>query len=103
MSEKFRPLVHWTIGFVCIYASIEMSIARAAGMSPVNRWHASPTQEDGNQQPDEAQVIAQIAANAQNSEDYSIAARQWEKLLSQFPDSPLVGKAHYNAGVCYVQ
>lgn len=103
MSEKFRPIVHWMIGFVCVIASVAISNSDVAGMSPVTRFISSPAQDGATQQPDQAQVIAQIAANAQNSEDYSIAAKQWEKLLSQFPQSPLAGKAHYNAGVCYVQ
>ncbi len=57
------------------------------------------------QKPDEtaAQNIAQIALRAQNSNDYPFAAQQWEKLLTSFPTSKLAGKAHYNAGVCYVQ
>lgn len=57
------------------------------------------------QKPDEkaAQNIAQIALTAQNNNDYSDAAERWEKLLTSYPTSKLAGKAHYNAGVCYVQ
>lgn len=50
-----------------------------------------------------AQNIAQTAALAQNSGEYGFAAEQWEKLLSQHPTSSLTGKAHYNAGICFIQ
>ncbi len=65
---------------------------------------ANPAQSQQSASDDAAaQVLAQIAVGAQNAEDYSLAAQQWEKLITDFPKSKLIGKAHYNAGVCYVQ
>jgi tetratricopeptide (TPR) repeat protein len=52
---------------------------------------------------DAAQAIALTASNAQNAGSYDFAAEQWEKLISQHATSPLVGKAHYNAGICFLQ
>jgi TolA-binding protein len=47
-----------------------------------------------------AWTIAEIAAKAQNTGDYEFAAEQWQKLLEKFPKVSLVGKAHFNLGVC---
>lgn len=52
---------------------------------------------------DQAQVLAETAMNAQNNSNYEFAAKQWEKLVAEHGDSPLVGKAHYYAGFCYSQ
>ncbi len=54
---------------------------------------------------DEAAALnmAQTASVAQNNGEYVFAAEQWEKLLNQHADSSLAGKAHYNAGICYLQ
>jgi TolA-binding protein len=59
--------------------------------------------QDEIQDPDEALLLAQTAVAAQNDGDYKLAAQEWERLLKEFPQASLVGKAHYNAGVCYVQ
>lgn len=50
-----------------------------------------------------AQNIALTASNAQNSGEYVFAAQQWEKLLNEHANSALAGKAHYNAGICFLQ
>ncbi|MFK7766288.1 MAG: tetratricopeptide repeat protein [Mariniblastus sp.] len=50
-----------------------------------------------------ARAIAQTAFNAQSSNSFAFAASNWEKLISKHPNSPLVGNAHYSAGVCYTQ
>ena len=55
------------------------------------------------QDPPEATRLANTAAAAQNDGEYRLAAGQWEKLIEDFPQSSLVGKAHFNAGVCQVQ
>ena len=44
-----------------------------------------------------------LRSTAQNASDFPLAASQWEKLLSDFPNSPLTGLAQHNLGVCRVQ
>ena len=62
-------------------------------------WTSSATIAQDNTDHD----IAQTAATAQNNSSYDFAAQQWEKLITNFPKSPLASKAHYNAGICYLQ
>ena len=50
-----------------------------------------------------AQNMALTASNAQNESSYEFAAEQWEKLISQHASSSLIGKSHYNAGICFLQ
>ncbi len=95
MSTVFRPLLFATVGLQILTAP------------QLNVFAWTPTivelRQESDQDPEAAQLIAQTAVTAQNNEDYALAARQWEKLLTEFPNSSLVGKAHFNAGVCYVQ
>lgn len=86
-GSSFRPLL-----IVLLIALGGLS------QSFISNAHAVVYQDDA-----AAQNIAQTASNAQNSGEYGFAAEQWEKLLSQHANSPLVGKAHYNAGICFLQ
>ncbi len=47
--------------------------------------------------------LLQTAANAQRAGDFQIAISQYEQVFKQHPDSPEIGKAYYNAGVCCVE
>ena len=47
--------------------------------------------------------LLQTAANAQQAGDFEIAISQYEQVFKNHPDSPEVGKAYYNAGVCCVE
>ncbi len=79
-----------------------LMIAFVAPLSPIGLpqpAHAIPVQDNI----DQAQVLAETAMNAQNNSNYEFAAKQWENLVVQHGDSPLVGKAHYYAGFCYSQ
>ena len=60
--------------------------------------NASPFQDES-----AAMKIAQTASSAQNGDDFEFAAEQWETLIKEHPTSKLIGKAHYNAGVCYLK
>ena len=62
------------------------------------RLNASPFQDES-----AAMKIAQTASSAQNGDDFEFAAEQWETLIKEHPTSKLIGKAHYNAGVCYLK
>ena len=64
----------------------------------LDRLHAAPIQDES-----AAMKIAQIASAAQNGDDFDFAAEQWETLIKEHPTSKLIGKAHYNAGVCYLK
>lgn len=50
-----------------------------------------------------ANAVAQTAVNAQNAGEFPLAALQWEKLITEYPNSSLIGLAQHNLGVCYVQ
>ena len=65
---------------------------------PLRVTNALPVQDEP-----AAMKIAQTASAAQNGEDYGFAAEQWETLIEKYPTSKLIGKAHYNAGVCYLK
>ncbi len=43
------------------------------------------------------------AARFQNSQQFDLAAEDWEKFLAKFATDPLAGKARYYAGVCRMQ
>lgn len=60
--------------------------------------NAAPAQDES-----AAMKIAQTASAAQNGDDFEFAAEQWETLIKEYPTSKLIGKAHYNAGVCYLK
>ncbi|MCH2181484.1 MAG: tetratricopeptide repeat protein [Mariniblastus sp.] len=47
--------------------------------------------------------LLQTAANAQKAGDFQIALSQYEQVFQDHADSPEVGKAYYNAGVCAVE
>ena len=64
----------------------------------LNQMNAAPIQDDS-----AAMKIAQTASAAQNGDDFEFAAEQWETLIKEYPTSKLIGKAHYNAGVCYLK
>ncbi|MEM9941459.1 MAG: tetratricopeptide repeat protein [Planctomycetota bacterium] len=49
---------------------------------------------------DAARALAQTAFNAQKSGEYDFAARQWEKLITDFPESQILDKAYFNLGIC---
>jgi len=51
----------------------------------------------------EALVVYSDAANFQNNKAYELATDEWEKFIERFPDDPLLPKATYYAGVCYLQ
>ena len=51
----------------------------------------------------EASRLAEIAVNAQNNEDYQVAVRNWEKLITDHPDFSQIGKAEFNCGKCYMK
>ena len=65
---------------------------------PLSAINAAPAQDES-----AAMKIAQTASAAQNSDDFEFAAEQWETLIKEYPTSKLIGKAHYNAGVCYLK
>lgn len=43
------------------------------------------------------------AAGFQNNAAYDLAIEEWEKLLKEFPNDPLAGKAWHYLGVCHIQ
>lgn len=43
------------------------------------------------------------AAGFQNNAAYELAIEEWEKLLKEFPNDPLAGKAWHYLGVCHIQ
>ncbi len=45
--------------------------------------------------------LAEVAVSAQNEGSFELAAERWERLIADHPDSPLIGKATYNLGLCY--
>ena len=47
--------------------------------------------------------LLQTAANAQQAGDFEIALSQYEQVFEDHADSPELGKAYYNAGVCLVE
>lgn len=93
-----------TIGVVT-HATAVTVLAQANQGANQGASEGAKTAQQETTSPEElaAQNIAQIALRAQNAEDYALAAQQWEKLISEHPQSALLAKAHYNAGVCYVQ
>lgn len=96
--KKSQPMSHrlFTFSVIVFLTIVFLPCATPATFA---KAHPTPLQEN----PDPALVIAQTAMTAQNSSNFKFAATQWESLLAQHADSPLVGKAHYNAGVCYLQ
>ncbi len=53
--------------------------------------------------PPEVSQIEQMAGNAQNAGDFSLAAEKWEELIRDYPESSRVGYALLNAGRCFIQ
>ena len=51
--------------------------------------------------PPEVNQIAQTAIAAQNANDFEIAAEQWQRIVSEYPNSSQIGVALYQAGYCY--
>ena len=49
------------------------------------------------------QRIFETASLAQNNQSYDFAIKEWDKILADHPDSELVPRANYNAGVCSLQ
>ena len=43
------------------------------------------------------------AAGFQNNAAYELAIEEWQKLLKEFPNDPLAGKAWHYLGVCHIQ
>ena len=51
----------------------------------------------------QADNLAQIAANAQNAKDFEMAFESWERLCREYPTSKHRAKAELNAGICAAQ
>ncbi len=51
----------------------------------------------------QANNLIQTAVNAQNAGDFPVAAKLWEQLIAEHPENSLIGQAHHNLGICYVQ
>lgn len=64
-----------------------------------------PFLSTANAQEDEklALAIANTALKAQNDQEFSFAAEEWERLLKKHPKSSLVDRAYFNSGICYIQ
>jgi TolA-binding protein len=50
----------------------------------------------------DALAIEEVAVNAQNGNDFEIAIRKWEELISKFPNYSRIGNAELNCGKCYL-
>ena len=53
--------------------------------------------------PQAAVLLAQQAVGARSAGEFKLAAKQWEQLIKDYPQYSQLAKAHFNAGVCYVQ
>lgn len=51
----------------------------------------------------EAAELAEQATQAQDAGDYRLATERWEKLISEYPDAPFIGKAHHFLGLCWIE
>ena len=90
----------WQLSFSMRPLRVLLFIVALMGglLIPLRVTNALPVQDEP-----AAMKIAQTASAAQNGEDYGFAAEQWETLIEKYPTSKLIGKAHYNAGVCYLK
>ena len=78
------------ITFLAMFVSV-------GGLGPKQSLLNAAAQEDA------AQRIAETAKLAQNNQSYDFAIKEWDKILTEHPDSKLVPQANYHAGVCSIQ
>ncbi|MDC0265976.1 tetratricopeptide repeat protein, partial [Mariniblastus sp.] len=100
-NEHFLKInMPWQFKFLSrlLRALILVLVVFSVTLISLDRLHAAPIQDES-----AAMKIAQIASAAQNGDDFEFAAEQWETLIKEHPTSKLIGKAHYNAGVCYLK
>ena len=88
LNYSMRPLRAFLLALVLL----------SGMLIPLSAVNATPVQDEP-----AAMKIAQTASAAQNGDDFEFAAEQWETLIKDYPTSKLIGKAHYNAGVCYLK
>ncbi len=91
MNYLNRP--QFRLRAIAILALLISASCFGPGQSIVN----AATQDDAGQR------IFETASLAQNNESYEFAINEWDKLLTQHPNSELVPRANYNAGVCSLQ
>lgn len=72
----------------------------------VSSWETVAAQETSAQPlaaDQQADKLAQVAANAQNAKDFEMALESWERLCREYPASKHRAKAELNAGICAAQ
>jgi len=97
----------------CVLASSNLPAASYPSVGLVARstaalvnWETGLTQDQEGKATaadQQADNLAQIAANAQNAKDFEMALESWERLCREYPASKHLPKAELNAGICAAQ
>lgn len=106
ISSADHPARIWKLWSTWRAGVLALLTATAMGLPAINTPPAVAQQtEDAVPETDNEQALATYAdaANLQNNGELELAIEQWQKLLKNFPDDPLVPHAAHYMGVCYMQ